>query len=104
MAGSEERKARPEWRLVGLGSRDAIHRPVSASERSSSSGPNFKGVRSCGRASKTAWKRARNAVFPISDGDVVLTFPKGISGKGLKRLKRYPDIFLDEDIENAEGG
>lgn len=48
-------------------------------------------------------KGARKAVFPISDGDVVLTFPEGISGKGLKRLKRYLDIFLDEEIENAEG-
>lgn len=42
-------------------------------------------------------------MFPIIDGDVVLTFPEGISGKGLKRLKRYLDIFLDEEIENAEG-
>jgi hypothetical protein len=48
-------------------------------------------------------KGARKAVFPISDGDVVLTFPEGISGKGLKRLKRYLDIFLDEEIEHAEG-
>ncbi|WP_371424698.1 hypothetical protein [Tardiphaga sp.] len=50
-----------------------------------------------------ATKGARKAVFPISDGDVVLTFPEDISGKGLKRLKRYLDIFLDEEIENAEG-
>lgn len=47
-------------------------------------------------------KGARKAVFPISDGDVILTFPEGISGKGLKRLKRYLDIFLDEEIEHAE--
>lgn len=49
-------------------------------------------------------KGARKAVFPISDGDVTLTFPEGISGAGLKRLKRYLDIFLDEEIESAEVG
>jgi hypothetical protein len=43
----------------------------------------------------------RTAVFPISDGDVSLTFPEGISGAGLKSLKRYMEIFLDEQIEGA---
>lgn len=46
-------------------------------------------------------KGARKAVFPISDGDVTLTFPEGITGSGLKRLKRYLDIFLDDEIESA---
>lgn len=48
-------------------------------------------------------KGSRRAVFPLSDGDVTLTFPDGISGGGLKRLKRYLDIFLDEEIESADG-
>jgi hypothetical protein len=46
-------------------------------------------------------KGARKAVFPINDGDVVLTFPEGISGAGLKSLKRYLEIFLDEQIDSA---
>lgn len=44
---------------------------------------------------------ARKAVFPINDGDVVLTFPEGITGAGLKSLKRYLEIFLDEQIDSA---
>lgn len=44
-------------------------------------------------------KGARKAVFPISDGDVILTFPGDISDAGLKRLKRYLEIFLDEQID-----
>jgi len=43
----------------------------------------------------------RKAVFPIADGDVSLTFPEGITDVGLKRLKRYLEIFLDEQIEIA---
>lgn len=46
-------------------------------------------------------KGARKAVFPINDGDVVLTFPEGITGAGLKSLKRYLEIFLDEQIDGA---
>jgi hypothetical protein len=45
---------------------------------------------------------SRKAIFPISDGDVTLTFPEGITDAGLKRLKRYLEIFLDEQIEIAE--
>ena len=46
-------------------------------------------------------KGARKAVFPITDGDVTLMFPEGITGAGLKSLKRYLDIFLDEQIDSA---
>ena len=53
---------------------------------------------------ETPPKGSRRAVFPISDGDVVLTFPEAISDSGLKRLKSYLEIFLDEQIEIAERG
>ena len=45
---------------------------------------------------------ARKAVFPLSDGDVVLTYQDGISDASLKRLKKYLEIFLDEQIELAQ--
>jgi hypothetical protein len=48
-------------------------------------------------------KGSRKAVFPLSDGDVVLTYQDGISDASLKRLKKYLEIFLDEQIELTEG-
>jgi len=44
-------------------------------------------------------KGSRKAVFPLSDGDVILTFQDGISEASLRRLKKYLEIFLDEQIE-----
>ena len=41
----------------------------------------------------------RKAVFPINTGDVTLVYPEGISDSGLKKLKKYLEIFLDEQIE-----
>ena len=53
------------------------------------------------RQEETPKPGTRKAVFPISEGDVSLTFPEDISGAGLKSLKRYLEIFLDEQIEGA---
>jgi hypothetical protein len=41
----------------------------------------------------------RKAIFPVSDGDVVLEFPEGISAASLKTLGKYLNIFLEEEIE-----
>ena len=39
----------------------------------------------------------RKAVFPVSDGDVSIIFPKDISADGLRELGMYLDIFLKKE-------
>lgn len=45
---------------------------------------------------------SRKAVFPVSEGDVSLIFPKGITAEGLRELGMYLDIFLKKE-EAAAG-
>ncbi len=37
---------------------------------------------------------ARQAVFPVSDGDVVISFPPNMTPDGFKELEAYFAIFL----------
>ncbi|MEW6090980.1 MAG: hypothetical protein AB1647_08650 [Pseudomonadota bacterium] len=39
----------------------------------------------------------RKAVFPVSDGDVTIIFPEGITPNGLDELGQYLDIFLKKE-------
>lgn len=36
----------------------------------------------------------RQAIFPVSEGDVTITFPADLSAEGLEELGQYLDIFL----------
>lgn len=44
----------------------------------------------------------RKAVFPISEGDVSLTFPTNLTAKGLRELGMYLEIFLKKEEAAAE--
>lgn len=44
----------------------------------------------------------RKAVFPVSDGDVSLIFPKNITAEGLRELGMYLNIFLKKEEAAAE--
>lgn len=44
----------------------------------------------------------RKAVFPVSEGDVALVFPKDLSAEGLRELGLYLDIFLKKEEAAAK--
>lgn len=43
----------------------------------------------------------RRAIFPLDDGDVVLTYPEGLSGTALTDLDDYLKIFLKKERTKA---
>jgi len=43
----------------------------------------------------------RTAVFPVSEGDVSLSFPKSITAEGLRELGLYLNIFLKKEEAQA---
>lgn len=43
----------------------------------------------------------RKAMFPVSEGDVTLIFPEGISPASLQTLGLYLDIFLKQEIQKT---
>jgi hypothetical protein len=45
----------------------------------------------------------RKAVFPVSEGDVSLTFPKDITADGLRELGMYLNIFLKKEEAAVDG-
>lgn len=44
----------------------------------------------------------RKAVFPVSEGDVALIFPKDITAEGLRELGMYLNIFLKKEEDAAK--
>lgn len=47
-------------------------------------------------------KGSRQAVFPLSDGDVTMTFPADLSADGFDELGQYLDIFLKKQKSNVK--
>lgn len=45
----------------------------------------------------------RRAMFPLEEGDVILTFPVGLAEDSLEDLSAYLDIFLKKEIKKAKG-
>jgi hypothetical protein len=44
----------------------------------------------------------RQAVFPLADGDVTLTFPSNLSSEGCQELRGYVEMFLKGIKRTAE--
>jgi hypothetical protein len=51
------------------------------------------------RANLTA---QRQAIFPVSDGDVIITFPADLSSEGLEELGQYLDVFLKKQRKERD--
>ena len=66
--------------------------------------PESQGAPPAGKPPTPRTRSQRQAIFPVSEGDVTITFPAELSAEGFEELGQYLDIFLKKQRKEQTKG